>query len=961
MDPSKFFNRKINIRNPKTPYNKGKFVDESENYSNRISSRINQSPLTKSLFSLRNKVFQIENLLNGIFSLDKKKQEQNKKIKAAEVPDKKPKTKGPQLFGKLIQKPKTGALDLIRDFVTFTFLGWLFTRIQPLLGGLTKLASLLEGMAWFIGGTIKNMVDIFATFLKLGFDVKDKFDSIVGDIKKNTKGIDKTFDNTLNPLKAVFEGVIQLANSFLSVSVKEDQLNEARTQLAKEETVDKVPSMPPMSKVDAPQTPQTPDAFPRTPTRPGVVQGAYTGGVIRGYNNGGNLNQGRIDPRTPITRGVESQRREVTKPKPIIQPQKSAPGKDVGGDRKIKELYDSGGGGIADFIPLPSFFRTDKKSGFAALMGASEEYKKPMTNDILGIGNMMGASVDSALGQKIEKKSYTQFADGIKYLVNYGRTQPEEFAKIDLEDMVRKIVEPRVNMAINRIQEEINKKGKVEVDSGEGGGGGFTGGEYGGYSPTSGLEKEIYDYLINVKKMNDMQALGLMANISRESSFVPNIRERGGTGVGLFQWSHGRVAPFIRAVPDWETNWKAQIDYALSEPERLSLVAPGEYQAKNFSSAQEAADWWMNEWERPADPTSGSKKHQQYLANVPRSPEGTAKFRSGSFGGVEAMGAGFRTGLKTGPAGRIGAGTEYHVDARIVPDLPLRDKIAMIDSMASAHSQEGYVMEFSGRGVAGLRWDPNMSYSEKEKLARKVLKSHWAARSGWEPFDYFIVKKTARDRYDVSAQGSNIMAPRISGGSYVYGEDGGRGRFLSIRDKNGREIFQVMHGDRGVPSPKKIGQIFKINELKGTSTSQRPSASRQSPKPEIQRITQTPPGEPYLIKGKMYYVDLKNNKVFTTNEKGDRVEVKVGPGQNEWLLKEIYKLRQLRQNQRISFSKISPTTPADKYASYEQPGSQEPLVAIQPVIMTNQIPVPVSSGPVAFVNPRISSSKSNLA
>jgi hypothetical protein len=537
-------------------------------------------------------------------------------------------------------------------------------------------------------------------------------------------------------------------------------------------------------------------------------------------------------------------------------------------------------------------------------------------------------------------------------------SNPEEFKKIDLEDMVRKIVEPKVNMAINRIREEINKKSIVESGPGEGGEGGYTGGEYGGYSPTSGLEKEIYDYLINVKKMNDIQALGLMANISRESSFIPNNREPGGTGIGLFQWSHGRVAPFIRAVPDWETNWKAQIDYALSEPKHLSLVEPGGYQAKNFSSAQEAADWWMKKWERPADEASGSIKHQQYLANVPRSPEGTAKFRSGSFGGVEAMGAGFKTGLKTGPAGRIGAGTEYHVDARIVPDLPLRDKIAMIDSMAAAHAQEGYVMEFSGRGVAGSRWDPNMSYSEKEKLARKVLKSHWAARSGWEPFDYFIVKKAARDRYDISAQGSNIMAPRIPGGSYVYGEGGGRGRFLSIRDKNGREIFQVMHGDKGVPSPKKIGQIFKMDELKGASTSQRSRTPRQSPKPEIQRITQTPPGEPYLIKGKMYYVDLKNNKVFTINGKGDRVEVKVGPGQNEWLLKEIYKMRQLRQNQKISFSKIPPTTPAEKYASYNQPDSQKPSY-IQPIIIKELVPVSTGSGSIiAFAPPSISNDKS---
>jgi hypothetical protein len=108
----------------------------------------------------------------------------------------------------------------------------------------------------------------------------------------------------------------------------------------------------------------------------------------------------------------------------------------------------------------------------------------------------------------------------------------------------------------------------------------------------------------------------------------------------------------------------------------------------------------------------------------------------------------------------------------------------------------------------------------------------------------------------------------------------------------------------------------------------------------------------------MYYVDLKNNRVFTTNEKGDRVEVKVGPGQNEWLLKEIYKMRQLRQNQKISFSKIPPTTPAEKYASYNQPDSQKPSY-IQPIIIKELVPVSTGSGSIiAFAPPSISNDKS---
>lgn len=148
------------------------------------------------------------------------------------------------------------------------------------------------------------------------------------------------------------------------------------------------------------------------------------------------------------------------------------------------------------------------------------------------------------------------------------------------------------------------------------------GGMYGGYAPT-GRQKEIYDYLVNVKKLNDVQALGLMANIMRESSFRTDPGLGGAGEIGMFQWNPqvGRAQKMEKAVPDWRTNWKGQIDYALTE-----FTGP-QYVAKSFRNAQEAADWWMNNWEKPGDPASGSKKHAEYLKTVPRAPDGAAKFR----------------------------------------------------------------------------------------------------------------------------------------------------------------------------------------------------------------------------------------------------------------------------------------------------------------------------------------------
>jgi hypothetical protein len=138
----------------------------------------------------------------------------------------------------------------------------------------------------------------------------------------------------------------------------------------------------------------------------------------------------------------------------------------------------------------------------------------------------------------------------------------------------------------------------------------------------------------------------------------------------------------------------------------------------------------------------------------------------------------------------------------------------MIDSMASAHAKEGYAMEFSGLGVAGTRWNPNMSPKEKEEFARKVLSSHHSPRAGWQPFDYYIVKKTDRDRFDKSAEGANIMAPLLKGGSYEYAQDSGSGRNLILKDKNGKIIGKILHGDTGIPTPKELGKLFKMDDLR---------------------------------------------------------------------------------------------------------------------------------------------------
>lgn len=107
-----------------------------------------------------------------------------------------------------------------------------------------------------------------------------------------------------------------------------------------------------------------------------------------------------------------------------------------------------------------------------------------------------------------------------------------------------------------------------------------------------------------------IHALGILANIKGESGFRIDSKQPNGPGVGLFQYSSaGRKNAFLQNVPDWKTNWKGQIKYAIGED------AGPAYFKTQFTSPEEAAEWWMNKWERPDPRVRGDrrKEHNDFI------------------------------------------------------------------------------------------------------------------------------------------------------------------------------------------------------------------------------------------------------------------------------------------------------------------------------------------------------------
>ena len=112
-------------------------------------------------------------------------------------------------------------------------------------------------------------------------------------------------------------------------------------------------------------------------------------------------------------------------------------------------------------------------------------------------------------------------------------------------------------------------------------------------------EKEIFDYLMTKPGMDRIKAAGVLANIAKESMYYSDAVEMDpkveNKGLGLFQYTYpSRKKNFLAAVPDWETNWRAQIDFAFSEGEGFEA-----YMKEPYTSVFAATQGFMQKFEKP--------------------------------------------------------------------------------------------------------------------------------------------------------------------------------------------------------------------------------------------------------------------------------------------------------------------------------------------------------------------------
>lgn len=984
INTNNFFKRNTSLRNPAAPYKKGKFVDQSPEYKSRVFSRVQESPLTKTLLSMRKNVFGIENALRGLFELDKKKQATDQKFDLAEKqeakdkPKVKPKT--PKIFGNIIERPKTGVMDAIKNFVTFTFLGWLFTRLQPFIDKVGGLVPLLENIMKFFSGLIVGTLDAFASFLKFGYDAKDTFDKKIEEIKKESEGIGKHFDNTLGELKAVFSGAIEVVNSFLNTSVDEEELKTARQDVPKDSPETNIPPPPKLPDVAtvSPSSSAASNINGDSPTGKTSSQTApmpTTSPTIYKVNTGG-----RIDPtKTPITRGVEQKERRVIRRKPDIQQQKTVPGKDVGGEDKVKEVYGEETGTFKpDFIPNSIFFRTENKSGYAGLLKAAEEYKRPNDRDVLGLGNLMGATVDTALGQKLERRTITQFADGIKYLVEQGMSNPEEFKKIDLELMLRRIIEPKIEAAINKIRDEVNKKSKEKPT--DGGPGGLDGG--GGLGAVSGNEYERALLDLIAETEGTIGSYGTLyggsVNKDLESGALTvaqtiELANRTAGVVGRYQFQPGTLMDLVNRLKVLKLDEKFT-------PEKQDQAA--------LALARD----------RGVDPSKALSIEDMYrLGGVWAAIEGGPQMRKGGSYGNQARYSAekalqiYNKNLETvrryssvvsgtqlirhqGPGGFLqggsGAGAEfgYPIHFHLGPPPTERNESGALKVRNVAFSAIKLMLARGSSVYLGnikTPVPPGASDSRIKELIAREQAAHSprnygaidiqesnpnfpAAKAGWPgskiPFPFAVGPVSS------SLEGGGRTATIIGSGG-VRLAHGASGSSASIITQQ-----QLNVPSPNPPQPRRMG---------GSS----PAPSQPSPRKQSEKDTITP-GKALQYREQIEKLKPGSGQTVTIpgvgwikagkNLLGNPVFQYFYPNTIIRMTPEEFRERLKEKSSRTSLNirPPSPILPEQKYASYNDPTSQIAM-AIQPIIIEKPIPVSTGSGSIiAFAPPSISNDKS---
>jgi hypothetical protein len=260
--------------------------------------------------------------------------------------------------------PKTGFLDSVQNFLGYTFLGYLFTNYSDNLSPLQKVVSLLPAAMDTFSKVLVGTLDFSSALIASGYKAKDELSKQVKSL--GGKNAQKTFDQFTTDFR-------DMINSIMTLGLVQ-------------------PKQPVPQKTN--------------------------GGLVTKMAVGGNVERMGKPVGGSVSRTVQ---KVATVRQPVIFKQKTDPGKDIGGSKKIERIF-------------PKSINPQKPGPLNSLITTSSELKKvPL------IGSLMSAAVDIAMGQKPDRKIYKTFGQSIAYLMGPSIENQSNAAMGNLTSAVAKM------------------------------------------------------------------------------------------------------------------------------------------------------------------------------------------------------------------------------------------------------------------------------------------------------------------------------------------------------------------------------------------------------------------------------------------------------------------------------------------------------------------------------------------
>lgn len=282
------------------------------------------------------------------------------------------------------------------------------------------------------------------------------------------------------------------------------------------------------------------------------------------------------------------------------------------------------------------------------------------------------------------------------------------------------------------------------------------------------MAKDIYSYLKG-KGVDHEHAVGILANIQNESQFNSGAIGDNGTSGGLFQHHNERFTAMRKAAgPDWQKNWKGQVDYALSEGDMQS------YLKRPVRSGEEAARAFVYDFERPRD------------------KEGEANKRAANVGNVEKLVAGGVQSPSSTPTSSTSASGSTTTPTATPMQKPTATEVGHTGGEHSGHEHEGII---TGKHSQG---EEISSGSAKEFLQSRGGGQSGAVGVNAEKLDSGFAEKMAKA----------IQAAEQATGSRVTITEGYRDPHVQAQyysDYIGKPI--TYDGQTYQPNPAKLGRL----------------------------------------------------------------------------------------------------------------------------------------------------------